>query len=45
MRYIISVDIARYQIFKYSGNSEIRSLPPTRDALVQHIHKATCVSG
>ena len=24
------VDIARYQIFKYRGNSEIRSLSPTR---------------
>ena len=29
-----SVDIARYQIFKYRRNSEIRSLPPTRDALI-----------
>ena len=28
-----SVDIARYQIFKYRGNSEICSLPPARDAL------------
>ena len=29
-----SVDIARYQIFKYRRNSEIRWLPPTRDALI-----------
>ena len=35
-----SVDIARYQIFEYCGNSEIQSLPPTRDALMQYIHKA-----
>ena len=40
-----SVDIARYQTFKYCKNSEIRSLPPTRDALIQHIHKAAFVSG
>ena len=40
-----SVDIARYQIFKYRGNSEICSLPPTWDALIQHIHKAAYVSG
>ena len=40
-----SVDIVRYQIFKYRGNSEIRSLPPTQDVLIQHIHKAAYVSG
>ena len=40
-----SADIARYQIFKYRGNSEMRSLPPTRDALIQHIHKAAYLSG
>ena len=40
-----SVDIARYQIFKYRENSEIRSLPPTRDAFIQHIGKAAYVSG
>ena len=40
-----SVDRGRYQIFKYRGNSEIRSLPPIRDALIQHIHKAAYVSG
>ena len=39
-----SVDVARYQIFKYPGNSGIRSLPPTRDALIQHIHKVSYVS-
>ena len=40
-----SIDIARYQIFKYRGNSDIRSLPPTKDALVHHIHKAAYVAG
>ena len=40
-----SVDIARYQIFKYRGDSEIRWLPPTRDALTQHVYKAVFVSG
>ena len=40
-----SVDIARYQISKDRENSEIRSLPPTRDALIQHIHKVAYVSG
>ena len=40
-----SVDIGRYQISKDRDNSEIRSLPPTRDALIQHIHKVTYVSG
>ena len=39
-----SVNIARHQMFKYRGNSEIRPLPPTRDALIQHIHKAAYVS-
>ena len=29
-----SVDIARYQIFKYRGNSEIQSVPPAPDALI-----------
>ena len=37
----LSVDIARQRIFKTCGNSEIRSLPPTRDALIQ----ATDASG
>ena len=36
---LTSVDIARSQSFKYRGNSEIRSLPPARDTLIQHIHK------
>ena len=40
-----SVDIARYQIFKYCGNSEIQLLPPTRDALMQYILRAAYVSG
>ena len=40
-----SVDIARYQIFKYCGNSEIQLLPPTWDALIQCIHKAAYISG
>ena len=40
-----SVNIARYQIFKYRVNSEMRLLAPTRDALIQHIHKAAHVSG
>ena len=43
--YPSSIDLARYEIFKYRGNLEMRSLPPTRDALVQHIHKAAYVSG
>ena len=40
-----SVNIARYQIFKYRVNSEMRLLAPTRDALIQHIHKAAHISG
>ena len=40
-----SVDLARYEIFKYRQNMDIRSLPPTRDALIQHMHKSACVSG
>ena len=40
-----SIDTARYQIFKYRGNSDIRSLPPTKDALVHHIHRAAYVAG
>ena len=35
----------RYQTFKCHENSEIRSLPPTWDALIQHIHKAAYVFG
>ena len=42
---LLSVDIARCQIFKYHENSVIRSLPPTRDVLIQHIDKAAYVSG
>ena len=30
------VDIGRYQIFKYRGNSEIRSLSPTRHVSGEH---------
>ena len=40
-----SIDLARYKIFKYRQNMNIRSLPPTRDALIQHIHKSAYVSG
>ena len=40
-----SIDIARYQILKYHRNSEIRLLPHTRDALIQHIHKVAYGSG
>ena len=29
-----SIDLTRYEIFKYRQNMDIRSLPPTRDALV-----------
>lgn len=39
------IDVARYEIFKYRGSSDIRSLPPTRDALIHHIHKAAYISG
>ena len=39
-----TVDIARYHIFKYRGNSEIWSLPPTRKAFIEHIRKVTYVS-
>ena len=41
---IPSIDLARYDIFKYKGNRDLRALPPTRDALVQHIHKAAYVA-
>ena len=34
-----------YQILKYRRNSEIRLLPHTRDALIQHIHKVAYGSG
>ena len=40
-----SVDLVRYEIFKYRQNMNIRSLPPTRDTSVQHIHKSAYVSG
>ena len=33
-----SIDLAPYEIFKYRQNMDIRSLPPTRDALIQHLH-------
>ena len=35
-----AIDLARYDIFKYKGDLDIRSLPPTRDALVLHTHRA-----
>ena len=40
-----SIDLTRHEIFKYRQNMDIRSLPPTRDALIQHIHKSAYVSG
>ena len=39
------IDVARYEIYKYRGNSNINPLPPARDALIPHIHKAAYVSG
>ena len=40
----LSVDIVRCQIFKYRENSVIQSLPPTRDAFIQHIDKTAYLS-
>ena len=39
------INEARYEIFKYRGNADIRCWPPTKDALIHHIHKAAYVSG
>ena len=40
-----SIDFVRYQIFNYRGNFDVKSLPPTKDALVHHIHKSAYVAG
>ena len=40
-----SVNLARYEIFKYQQNMDIQSLLSTRDALIQHIHNSAYVSG
>ena len=32
-------------MFKYKGDFEVCSLPPTKDALMFHIHRAAFVSG
>ena len=39
------IDLARYEMFKHKGDLEIRSLPPTKDALLLHIHRCAYVSG
>ena len=40
-----TIDLARYDIFKYKGDLDIRSLHPTRDALALHTHRAAYTSG
>ena len=40
-----SIDFVRYQIFNYRGNFDVKSLPPTKDALVHHIYKSAYVTG
>ena len=39
-----TLDLARYDIFKYKGDLDIRSLHPTSDALVLHTHMAAYIS-
>ena len=43
IRYIMICWYSKAPSFR--GNSKIRLLPPTRDALIQHIYKAAYVSG
>ena len=43
IRYIMICWYSKAPSFR--GNSKIRSLPPTRDALIQHIYKAAYVFG
>ena len=40
----MATDLAQYDIFKYKGDLDIRSSPPTRDALVLHTHRAAYIS-
>ena len=42
--YDSAVEAARYDIFKYIGDLDIRPLHPTRDALVLHTHRAAYIS-
>ena len=45
IRYIIICWYSKVSNFQYRGNSEIQWLPPARDVLIQHIHKAAYLSG
>ena len=40
-----SIGLAWYRIFKHPQNMVIRSLLPTKDVLIQHMHKSAYVSG
>ena len=39
------IDSVRFEIFKFKGDFDIRSIPPTSNALRLHIHRAAYISG
>ena len=39
-----SVNMARYELFKFNGK-DFDQLPPTKDALVQHVKRASFIAG
>ena len=39
------IDSARFEIFKFKGDFDIRSIPPTSNALRLHIYRAAYISG
>ena len=40
-----SIALARYQIFEYRADLDMRVLPPTKDALILHISRGAFIAG